>query len=178
VGKTFGYLTVLEYSHSNKGYTYWKCQCVCGTIKTKVRTNLMQSEKISCGCKTSENLSIANSNPKYKASFNEVYRTYKYRNKTRFNSEDFLTKDQFKKLIYDKCHYCGDYPSSKSNTHEKRFNGAIVYNGLDRVDNFKGYTLNNVVTCCGSCNKMKSTLTYEEFILQIGKIYARHQKKI
>lgn len=51
----------------------------------------------------------------------------------------------------NKCHYCsGPLPETKV--------------GLDRLDNYKGYHLDNVVPCCRYCNQMKSNIyTYEEF---------------
>jgi len=35
--------------------------------------------------------------------------------------------------------------------------------GVDRVDNTKGYTKENCVPCCKICNRLKSDLTKEEF---------------
>ena len=46
--------------------------------------------------------------------------------------------------------------------------------GLDRVDNEKGYSIDNVVTCCEQCNVAKSTQTYEDFIQQANDIAKRH----
>lgn len=37
---------------------------------------------------------------------------------------------------------------------------------LDRKDNSQGYTMDNVVPCCWTCNRLKSNVfTYEEFML-------------
>ena len=50
-GQKFGKLTVLEYDHSEqKGHTYWKCQCECGTIKSIRKDGLINGTVISCGC--------------------------------------------------------------------------------------------------------------------------------
>lgn len=38
------------------------------------------------------------------------------------------------------------------------------YNGVDRVDNTKGYTLENCVTCCAEANYAKRALSYADFI--------------
>lgn len=56
------------------------------------------------------------------------------------------------------CHYCGE---------------AIPTAGLDRVDNTKGYVLDNLVSCCTFCNAAKNTQTMDEFIVRCKKIVAR-----
>lgn len=66
-----------------------------------------------------------------------------------------LSQDQFNELRLNECYYCGD-------------NGS---NGLDRVDNTIGYTVDNVVACCGKCNKAKHALTLDEFLSLIEKVY-------
>lgn len=40
---------------------------------------------------------------------------------------------------------------------------------LDRKDNFKGYTTDNIVGCCYYCNKLKSNLFNEEEMKIIGR---------
>ena len=63
--------------------------------------------------------------------------------------EEFLT-------FWDKpCHYCGD-----------KINGA----GIDRVDNSVGYEISNCVSCCGTCNLMKRSMTVSDFFSHIQKI--------
>jgi len=37
-------------------------------------------------------------------------------------------------------------------------------NGIDRYDNTKGYTLDNIRSCCGTCNYMKKDYEYDEVI--------------
>lgn len=53
------------------------------------------------------------------------------------------------------CHYCTN---------------AIPTIGLDRVDNFKGYYLDNIVACCRLCNLMKRDLPCEVFLEQCRKV--------
>jgi hypothetical protein len=56
------------------------------------------------------------------------------------------------------CHYCGIPPAPVGK-------GKCVYirNGIDRVDNDKGYISGNVVSCCSVCNIAKRIRTQEEF---------------
>jgi hypothetical protein len=66
-----------------------------------------------------------------------------------------ITKEQFLSFWQKPCTYCGD---------------AIETVGLDRVDNAKGYTLENVTSCCGICNSMKSGMTVAEFLERCSRI--------
>ena len=68
-----------------------------------------------------------------------------------------ITNLEAAKLIIQPCHYCGEKP--------------FDYNGLDRVDNSKGYEIDNVVPCCRYCNSFKLDRTVEEFKAHIIKIY-------
>ena len=51
------------------------------------------------------------------------------------------------------CEYCGD-PAT----------------GFDRVDSGGGYTKDNVVPACGTCNRMKHTMTTDEWFSQMRRI--------
>lgn len=81
-----------------------------------------------------------------------------------------LTEDFFKKLILAPCHYCGrigmNLFTEKWTTQERKgeIRFQMRYNGLDRKDNTRAYTKDNVVTCCIACNKAKGKSSYEEFI--------------
>ena len=51
LGKTFGSLTVLQYSHTNNaGNAFWKCQCLCGNISIVKAKYLNNGDTKSCGC--------------------------------------------------------------------------------------------------------------------------------
>ena len=51
VGKTYGYLTVIERAENNKkGQAMWKCQCQCGNIVTVCGVDLRNGHTKSCGC--------------------------------------------------------------------------------------------------------------------------------
>ena len=85
-----------------------------------------------------------------------------------------VPEEDFELLTQEDCFYCGRKPESISRGHEY---GEYIYNGIDRIDNKKGYNVKNCVTCCSICNRMKMNLEKEEFLLQIKKIY-KHVKKI
>lgn len=67
-----------------------------------------------------------------------------------------LTKEEYEHLIYKPCYLCG-------------FKN-IVGNGLDRQDTSKGYTIENVLPCCSTCNMMKAFYNKDDFIKQMKKI--------
>ena len=66
-----------------------------------------------------------------------------------------LTEEQFLSFWQKPCRYCGS---------------EIKTIGLDRFDNKSGYTIDNAVPCCTTCNKMKLTLEYNDWIFHIKKI--------
>ena len=61
------------------------------------------------------------------------------------NKELCLTKEQYFELIQKHCSYCNYYNEEE-------------INGIDRVDNSKGYILENCIPCCKHCNRMKHIL--------------------
>ena len=55
--------------------------------------------------------------------------------------------------------------------HKKYKQFTYRCNGVDRVDNNIGYTLENSVSCCSWCNSMKNILPVNEFLNKIKKIH-------
>lgn len=56
-----------------------------------------------------------------------------------------LTREEYSALLDLPCYYCRDYFARTLQT------GV----GLDRIDNFKGYTADNVLRCCWHCNDFR-----------------------
>lgn len=88
-----------------------------------------------------------------------------------------LTKEQFLQLVMGNCFYCNKAPEDNSTValcSTKEVHGwsryGIHHNGIDRVDNTIGYTLENCVPCCTLCNRMKYTLSAKTFIEHIRRI--------
>ena len=82
-----------------------------------------------------------------------------------------LTLEQFAEITKKDCHYCGAKPNNIA--IGKGCNGDYIYNGIDRIDNNKGYTIDNIVPCCKICNYAKRKLTLQEFQDWVEKIYNR-----
>lgn len=76
-----------------------------------------------------------------------------------------LTFEEFKEIIKNNvCEYCGK--SLIYHKHSKDWGKNLSRaHQLDRKDNTKGYTKDNVVPCCWTCNRLKSDVfTYDEFM--------------
>lgn len=83
-----------------------------------------------------------------------------------------LTRDQLLGLIYRACYYCGSAKSNRFNSETSDL--YIEYNGVDRVDNSKGYVGGNVVTCCKQCNRAKDVMSKEDFVGLCVRVAALH----
>jgi 5-methylcytosine-specific restriction endonuclease McrA len=82
-----------------------------------------------------------------------------------------LTEEEFMALVVQPCHYCGSPPSNVKPSRAARSPEAFfVHGGVDRVDPYKGYTVDNVVPCCTECNIGKKRLTGDEFIAWAHKV--------
>lgn len=127
----------------------------------------------SCGCLMREvaakNAAINNRKADGVASFNMVYRNYKYRAQRKGYAFD-LSEDDFRTITQAPCRYCGIEPKQSWNTNNQRTSGDYVHNGIDRIDNTQGYTKRNVVPCCKVCNRAKGDMLIEEYIEWILRI--------
>ena len=161
-GSRHGRLIVIARSENNKfGHAMWLCKCDCGNETFVSGANLRRSTK-SCGCLAKERareICKARRLPFGEAAFNALFRRIKRNADTR-NLEWSLTSDQVRALSKQSCYYCGIKPQQVISV--SRY-GSYVYNGLDRIDNSRGYTINNVVPCCGICNVAKNAQTTKQF---------------
>ena len=165
IGKRFNSLTVISRNYDFPlGRTYLNCLCDCS------RTTIVEGGNLRKGAKT---CGVCNRLPKYEASFRVLFNSYKAKASTR-NYDFELTSDEARKLFKGNCFYCGCKPGQtwegKKANGKRKYNGLFKYNGIDRVDNSKGYTLKNSVSCCKKCNYMKHALDKAEFISHIKKI--------
>ena len=86
-----------------------------------------------------------------------------------------LTNKQFEDLTKQSCYYCGTAPSNIWNGI--RGQHGWVFNGVDRVDNTKGYLPENCVPCCKYCNHMKWDVIAKDFLSHCKKI-ADYQEEL
>ena len=167
-GDKYGRLTVVSYTDRPEKKGEYKCVCECGEITYSRTWSLKSGKSKSCGCLMRENLSKRTKLPDNLGPIKEIYRNYKSAAERR-NYKFEISIDEFKKLIESKCYYCGEKESMNPYGFHK--NWDFRYNGIDRINNDYGYTINNVVPCCKICNNSKSTLTTDQFKQWIIKIY-------
>lgn len=177
IGNQHGRLVVIKRADNSKhGNARWLCHCDCGNITVVRGLELRSGHTKSCGClyqETIARMSKANRLPKGEASFNALIGGMK-RHAKDGDRVWSLTRKQVRELTKQSCRYCGAEPAQIHRL--SGINGYYTYNGLDRVDNEQGYEIDNVVPCCGICNKLKGTMSIQEFLDKIEQIYL-HQKE-
>lgn len=146
----------------------WLCECDCGTEKIINGSHLRQGHTRSCGCLSKEVTGNLRRLPVGLASMRSRMRGYK-RNAKIKGIEYNLTESQFAEITQKNCHYCNAKPNNISKTEFN--NGDYKYNGIDRIDNSKGYLIDNIVPCCITCNYAKGTKTMQEFKNWVINIY-------
>ena len=168
LGRRFGRLIVIGRGEITKCGATWKCKCDCGNTTTVNGKALKQGATKSCGCLRQERSSL----PEYEASFNALVGRLIENAKSR-GYEWGLSGEQVGEITKRRCFYCDAEPAQGQtrNNKKKRPNGVYVYNGIDRVDNTQGYTIDNVVACCASCNMGKRTMTISEFRDWATRVY-------
>ena len=156
-----------------------KVKCECGRIKDVQYNNIRGGHSKCCGfdpCRIPYNKHRRNPETTY----NVIYYTYK-KGALKRHLPFELSIDQFKTFLDKNCFYCDEVPSSvyeirNSQTGRIRAGLPLTYNGIDRMDNNIGYTMDNSVTCCITCNRMKMALGYQDFLNHVEKIYKKMYK--
>ena len=94
-----------------------------------------------------------------------------YRSDAKFRKLPFAVSfDHFIKYLSQPCYYCGEKETC-TYTDPRNKERKLKYNGIDRMDNSKGYVYENLLPCCRVCNWMKKGMTLEDFLLHMYKIF-------
>lgn len=168
-GKTFGKWTVLSRSERREIYRvyFYNCRCACGTVKQVRSSGLTDGSSQSCG-------GCLNLMAPGTSGFKTLIG--RYRNRAKKCQLDWsLTSAECGNLFSLDCHYCGVPPNQLCNARTGI--GMFVYNGLDRVDNSCGYSMDNVVPCCKVCNAAKSAMTLDEFKAWVLRVAGKFTEK-
>lgn len=165
--KRYGRLTVLSIDTFNRRLVV-NCSCDCGNNKKVGKSALLSGATSSCGCLHKERARASaklRRLPNNESAFNDIIYKYKLRSKKE-NIYWELSKEDCRRLFKDDCFYCGIEPSRKKIICSSEY----IYNGIDRVNNNIGYTLENSVSCCMRCNYMKSDMNLDDFYNHIKLI--------
>lgn len=168
-GKKKGRLTAIKFVERVDKKSLWLFKCDCGKEKVLIGSSVMRDKVKSCGCMVVEH---AHKNgqkftlPADASYKNRIYRSYSRSAKVRLYGFD-ISKESFIALLSMRCYYCNLEPSNIIQEGNKE---QFFYNGVDRKNNGVGYSEENCVACCGTCNKMKMNMNVEEFIQQVRSI--------
>lgn len=100
----------------------------------------------------------------YQKTIKGRYNFSKYKAKKQ-NKEFSLTLEQYEQLLNMPCYYDGISLLGEYGV------------GLDRIDNNKGYILQNVLPCCGTCNKIRGATVSVAEMLEIAKLLKKLRTK-
>lgn len=136
-------------------------------VKSWSKTNRVKINKTQDKFRKKHNYSC---NKKYqyslKGKFNNLKNSGKNRSKNRILSIN-ISFDQYQELMKNNCYYCQKNLMLETGS------------SLDRIDNTKNYTIDNVLPCCGNCNKIRGAiLTVDEMKhIMVSLIEYRKEKE-
>ena len=128
-------------------------KCIhCSKSYEPYKTSKGHDSKICHSCRTVQQAAEARRPPRIrnyqaeaKRNLENVWKSFLSKSVEKRDKECTLIKEQYFELIQKPCSYCN------------YFNEEEI-NGIDRVDNAKGYILENCIPCCKHCNRMKHIL--------------------
>lgn len=165
----FGRLTATNELRREGSITRRLCKCDCGVMIWIPTQRLTSGHTQSCGCYRVEARQIEYG----RAARNEVLDGYK-RDAAKRGFEWSISDYAFDSITRSCCYYCGAHASTRRKG--RRGNGDFIYNGIDRLTPTRGYVYGNVVPCCQICNRAKSDLTPEQFMLWIKRLAWRYRE--
>ena len=174
-GQTFGQLTVEKCvgRDAQTGARLWGCVCSCGAKIAVLVISLRYGSAVSCGChkkKVHPPKSVRKPSTCENRAQKDIISRYKSSAKQRGIFWSLTDQELLAKIVRE-CVYCG---SSKGNTRKSHNKNPDIfaYTGMDRLDNSQGYTPENTVACCWTCNRAKSTMGVQEFLDWCDRIAA------
>jgi len=174
-GSKFGKWTVIkkvdrpdDISEDSRNY-YYLCKCDCGKEGTVQASSLRKGNSNSCGCYYKEICRTRYSDPTGdNRTLSSRYNSYKTKAKSTNRFFD-LTKEEFAEITSKDCFYCGKEP--KKIEKKRKSSDGYIYNGIDRIDNRRGYERDNIVPCCTQCNRAKLQSSVADFFEWVKRIY-------
>jgi hypothetical protein len=153
-----------------KGNSYikWKLRCPnCKTEDWKFSNTLM-GKKYPCKRCYDKSMRREDFWPAVKKAFISIRSNARAR-----GIEVGLSEKDYFKIATNECFYCGIPPQEKP--APKDWQPSVFLHGLDRVDNSKGYFVENCVSCCYQCNWSKRDLSLEDWKGWISRIMEKNK---
>ncbi len=171
-GERFGRLLVIEIDKTvNKhGKIKWICKCDCGKTKIINASSLKRNLSKSCGCLRHDMFHKG-----YK-DISANYWTRKAREADSRGLEFTITQKEVWDLYEKqnrKCAYTGIEIRFYCDSNKPELNTASI----DRIDSFKGYTLDNIKIVHKSINLCKNWIPEEEFIALCNLVSLNNPRK-
>jgi hypothetical protein len=170
-GTRVGRIVVLRRAPNIGSGTAYHVRCDCGTEKVVRGAGIRQRTTQSCGClRAAMRKQRAREAQKQAVVRDEFYgyrsiiATYARGAKMRGHAWELSPRDALQ-LFVSECFYCGRPPSNRWGNPRRR-----PFTGIDRIDNRRGYTADNVVPCCTLCNRAKSSMRQEEFEAWLNQV--------
>jgi hypothetical protein len=85
-----------------------------------------------------------------------------------------LTLEEFTKLISSPCFYCNSEPYQNFYYKGK----AYKHGGIDRLNSYGDYTIDNCVPSCKCCNFGKKSLDLKDFCEWVVRVYNFNHAKM
>lgn len=167
--KIISFLKFRQYKKSRA--PIFQCMCDCGRERNISLWDLKSGKTKSCGC-SKQDKAI---NYHFQKNIKSILRTYKHCARKRNLIFD-LNEKEFIQLILGNCFYCG-CATSNSRKPQSLSCSNFKYNGIDRLNNERGYYSDNCVSCCNTCNSAKSTLNNFDFFILCKNIYLNLKDK-
>lgn len=155
----------------DNGFKYykWKVKCPNCLVETWKFSNTLKSLIYPCKRCYDNSMKKFDSTPAIKRAFISLKSNAKSRNiSVTISEEDFFY------MASKNCHYCDSPPIYKNGP--KEWQKRVLLNGIDRVDNNFGYSMDNIVSCCEQCNWAKKDLTIEEWNKWIDMLLKNREK--
>lgn len=187
-GQTFGRLKVIKKAPQN---CVWECACACGAIRFYTGTQLRSGRAGQCNdCRLQAAVSRRptdeldlwradmalyqqkvgyrrNRKPTGLLGNNQYQQRLRGPEDPQSSEHPALqwdvTLEEYIELVTAPCFYCGQVPNQVPQGSWMR-GTDLRRNGIDRVDNSRGYVMSNCVSCCGVCNRAKAARSQHDFI--------------
>lgn len=174
VGKKFSFLEVVDWDgHNGKGKHFWTCLCKCGSVVFVVTDKLKSGNTKSCGCYRA---SIPRK--KFYTGCGELNGTLWGRitqQATRRNISINITKEDAWDIYLRQKGNCAI--SGLPIAFLSRRKGKNTAS-LDRIDNSKGYEIDNVWWVHKDVNIMKNVYNIDYFLTLCRMISEKHSESI